>query len=50
MHNCPNGIPMADISWAPFNLPVFNAIRGSTQTYELPRPAWPQWARDSTRM
>ena len=41
---------MTGISWTPLDLPAFDKIRGSTQTYQLPRPSWPRWAQDSTQM
>ena len=41
---------MDEISWTPLDLPIYNTIRGSTQTFYLARESWPQWARDTTQM
>ncbi|PYP94408.1 MAG: hypothetical protein DMD38_15815 [Gemmatimonadetes bacterium] len=41
---------MAEISWTPLDLPAFNQVRNSTQTYLLPREKWPKWAQLSTQM
>src|SRR5258706_13747185 len=41
---------MADISWTPLDLPVFDQVRNSTQTFQLPREKWPTWAKRSTQM
>jgi len=41
---------MTGFSWTPLDLPAFNEIQRSTQSYLLPRDKWPKWAQASAQM
>jgi hypothetical protein len=35
--------------WKPVDLPGFERLAGSDQSYSLPRDQWPRWAANSTK-